>query len=281
VEDDVMAPVITTTSAASLSLDALAELFTRAFETYFYPGITSAHTLARRVACEQIDLLRSLVLRVDGEPAGIALLARRGERAWCGGFGVTMPHRGRGHSHALAAAMVQEAREAGAEQLTLEVLTRNAAALRVYERAGMRIARRLLVVTWRPDEGWAAPEAPALAEADPSALILGHHAALHPAPAAWQREPAALLSLPELRGLALRDGDKVVAYALLQGDEAARLQDFAARDEPAARRLIAALQGRFGSITSVNEPAESPLTPAFLRAGFVVADEQHELTMPL
>lgn len=270
-------PLLTTTPASALSLDALADLFTRSFEAYFYPGITSAHTLARRVAAEQIDLMRSLVLRVDGEPAGVALLARRGERVWCGGFGVTMPHRGRGYSHVLAAAMVQEAREAGAAQLSLEVLTRNAAALRVYERAGMQIARRLLVVTWRPDEHWAAPAAPALEPADPTELVLDHYAALHPVPAAWQREPASLLALPELEGLALREHGVVVAYALLQGDEAARLQDVAARDEPTARRLIAALQARFSSIVSVNEPADSPLTPAFLRSGFVVADEQHEL----
>jgi GNAT superfamily N-acetyltransferase len=276
-------PIISFTPAAGLSLEALADLFTRSFEAYFYPGITSAHTLARRVASEQIDLLRSLVLRVGGEPAGVTLLARRGERMWCGGFGVTMPYRGRGLAHSLAEAMIAEAREAGAERLSLEVLTRNAAALRVYERAGLRIARRLLVVAWRPDDAGATAiaGAPALEAADPADLVLGHFAALHPAPAAWQREPAALLALPELRGLALREGGELTAYALVQGEDSLRLQDLAARDEPAARRLIAALQAGGRPITSVNEPAESPLTPAFLRSGFVVADEQHELALQL
>jgi RimJ/RimL family protein N-acetyltransferase len=274
-------PEISFTPAAGLALDALADLFTRSFEAYFYPGITSTHTLARRVATEQIDLLRSPVLRVDGEPAGVALLARRGERAWCGGFGVTTPFRGRGLAHRLAAALLDEAREAGAERLTLEALTRNTAALKVYERAGLRIVRRLLIVSWRPDDGWAELGADTLEERDPAELVLGRYLALHPVPAAWQREPPALLSLPELRGLALHENGAVIAYALLQGEESARLQDFAARDEPAARRLIAALQARFQGITSVNEPAESPLTPAFLRSGFVVADEQHELMIDL
>jgi ribosomal protein S18 acetylase RimI-like enzyme len=255
-------PTRSFTSAAALSLDALAKLFTRAFEGYFYPGITSTQTLARRVATEQIDLGRSLLLRVDGEPAGIALLARRGERMWCGGFGVVAAHRGRGHGHALAAAMVDEAREAGADHLSLEVLTRNTAALRVYEAAGFALQRRLLLVAWRQDEIWSPPDAPDLAEADPAELVLRHYAALHPAPAAWQREPASLLCLHELRGLALRDGGAVVAYALLQGEESARLQDFAARDEATARALIAALQRRFTAISSVNEPAESPLPRA-------------------
>lgn len=274
-------PEICVTSAAGLSLEALADLFTRSFEGYFYPGITSAHTLARRIATEQIDLLRSLVLRVDGEPAGVALLARRGERLWCGGFGITVTQRGQGLAHRLAEAMVAEAREAGGDCLTLEVLTRNSAALKVYEQAGLQIRRRLLIVAWRPDDARGGVEAPELTAADPAQLVLGHFAALHPAPAAWQREPAALLALPELRGLALREGDETVAYALVQGEESLRLQDFAARDEPTALRLIAALQADSRAITSVNEPAASPLTPAFLRSGFVVADEQHELALQL
>ncbi len=272
----------TITSAAELSLEALADLFTRSFEAYFYPGITSAHTLARRVASENIDLLRSLVLRVDGEPAGLALLAHRGERAWCGGFGVTLPHRGQGLAHTLARALLHEAHEAGADQLALEVLARNTPALHVYERAGMHIARRLLILSWRPaDEPLAQGNTPQLEQADPTELVLGHFAATHPCPAAWQREPASLLVLPELRGLALREGGQLSAYALVQGEESLRLQDFGARDEAAASRLLAALQSQARSITSVNEPADSPLTPAFLRAGFLVADEQHELVSAL
>jgi GNAT superfamily N-acetyltransferase len=270
------------TPASGLSLEALADLFTRSFEDYFYPGITSVHTLARRVAVENINLLHSVVLRVGGEPAGVALLARRGERAWCAGFGITVPHRGQGHAHRLMGALLHEVREAGAERFSLEVLTRNTPALKVYQAAGMAIQRRLLIVSWRPDDSWADdPAAPTLEEANPTELVLRQFAALHHAPAAWQREPAALLALSELRGLALREGGEVVAYALLQGEESARLQDFAARDEPAARALLAALQRRYASILSVNEPAESPLTQAFLRSGFVVADEQHELAMAL
>lgn len=274
---------VTITSAAAFSLEALADLFTRSFEGYFYPGITSAHTLARRVASENIDLLRSLVLRVHGEPAGVALLARRGERAWCGGFGVTPPQRGKGHAHTLAGALLREAHEAGADSLKLEVLTRNRLALRVYEHAGLAITRRLLIVTWRPpdEEQPQGDAAPALEQADPNELLLGHFAAMHPRPAAWQREPATLLALPELRGLALRERGRLTAYALAQGEESLRLQDLGAEDAGAAARLLAALQARAHSITSVNEPADSPLTPAFLRAGFVVADEQHEMEVAL
>lgn len=267
--------------AVSLSLEALAELFTRSFEAYFYPGVTTAAILARRVAVESIDLLHSPVLLVAGEPAGIALLARRGARAWCGGFGIVAAQRGRGYAHAMAAELLRVAREAGAGTLTLEVLTRNTPALRVYEAAGLRITRRLLVLAWRRGDEEPPPLTP-LAELPPDALTLSHFAAMHPAPAAWQREPAALLVAPGLRGMALEEGGAVAAYALVSGDETGlRIGDLGARDEPAARRLLAALQARAAGLTSINEPAESPLTAAFLRAGFVVADEQHELTIAL
>lgn len=276
-----MADSVSFTPAAAMSLEALADLFTRSFEAYFYPGVTTAAVLARRVAVEDIDLLRSPVLRVDGEPAGLALLARRGARAWCGGFGVTLARRGHGYAHQLAAELLRQAREAGCQTFTLEVLTRNAAALRVYEAAGLAITRRLLVLSWRlGDEE--PPPAIALEDRAVDELVLGHFAAFHPEPAAWQRAPAALLALPDLRGLALRDGEDVAAYALVAGDSTGlRLADLGARDEPAARRMLAALQASAASITSVNEPAASPLTPAFLRSGFVVADEQHEMELAL
>ncbi len=275
-----MAETIAFTPASALSLEALADLFTRSFEAYFYPGVTTPQVLARRVVTENIDLLRSAVLLADGEPAGVALLARRAQQAWCGGLGVVMDRRGRGMARQLTAEMIRQAREGGARTLTLEVLTRNSAALRVYEAAGMAITRRLLVLAWRLDAEQP-PEGPTLGAADPEALVMGHFAAFHPARAAWQRAPAALLSQPDLRGLTLHQGGALAAYALVTGDDALRLIDLGARDEPSARQLILGLQACASSITSINEPADSALTPAFLRAGFVVADEQHELRLEL
>jgi len=272
-------------SAGSLSLEALADLFTRSFAEYFYPGVTTPEVLSRRVRVENIDLLASPVITVDGEPAGIALLARRGERAWCGGFGIVLAQRGKGLAHALAGELVARARGAGAQTLELEVLTRNERALRVYERAGMRVVRRLHILSYRLDPD-APPPPPAppmpLAEVEPAQLVLRHFATLHPAPAAWQRDAASLLAQSDMEGLALQAGGGVTAYALVSGDPLnLRIMDLAARDAGAAHLLIGALKARASALLSVNEPADSPLTAAFHRSGFLVADEQHELTMEL
>ncbi|HRC77075.1 MAG TPA: hypothetical protein PLO33_15450, partial [Kouleothrix sp.] len=70
--------------ASAFTLDALADLFTRAFEGYRYAMRVTASLLSDRIAGENIDLHRSLVVLLGGEPAGVALLGLRGAQAWCG-----------------------------------------------------------------------------------------------------------------------------------------------------------------------------------------------------
>jgi ribosomal protein S18 acetylase RimI-like enzyme len=274
-------PGINFAPASNYSLIELANIFTRSFAEYFYPGTTTPETLSRRVREEQIDLRASQVLLVDNAPAGIALIARRGARAWCTGFGVMLEHRGHGYAHLLAAAMLDAARNTAVAHFSLEVLTRNERALRVYERAGLRITRRLLILTWRPGEN--EPPAPPypLASVDPSELVLTAFTTLHPVPAAWQRHPATLLSLTDAQGLLLRNGEQR-AYVIVSGTtDHLRIHDFGAGDASSANLLLGSLKSHARSITSINEPAESPLTAAFLRNGFTVADEQHELEMTI
>src|SRR5205814_1684809 len=115
-----------------------------------------------------------------------------GDRAWCGGFGVTLPFRGRGLAHELAAAMLDQARQAGARGCGLEVLARNQPALKTYARAGFQTLRDLQVLEWRRPQGEAQYKEDeslqsSLARSTPAAL-LAHFAALHHAPAAWQRD---------------------------------------------------------------------------------------------
>ena len=79
-----MSSQVTFSPATAYALDALGEIFTRSFENYLYPMTLTGAILAARARTEQIDLQRSLVMRVGDDPVGIALLGLRGERAWCG-----------------------------------------------------------------------------------------------------------------------------------------------------------------------------------------------------
>lgn len=266
--------------ASTFSLETFADIFTRSFEGYFYPGITTAPILALRTRVEQIDLQRSLVMLVGEEPAGQALLALRAERAWCGGFGVAANFRGRGLSHPLAAAIIDQARQANATAFQLEVLTRNEKAVKTYTRAGLAIRRDLHVFEWRSD-GAALPADTALEEASPAEL-LAHYGRLHPVQAAWQRSLPSLLVRGGMRGLALRQGGELRGYVLYSGGaEAGRIEDLGATDADAAAAVLRGLQGRFPRLLSINEPADSPLTPAFAACGFNESDRQHEMHLAL
>jgi GNAT superfamily N-acetyltransferase len=277
--------------ASSFALDALADIFTRSFEQYFYPGTTSAEILAQRVRVEQIDLYRSLVMLLDDQPAGQALLARRNDHAWCGGFGVMLPLRGRGLSHQLAMAMLEQARQAGARRFSLEVLTRNERAIKTYTRLGLQIRRDLQILEWRRPEGEPRTEnqEPRTenqgqpVEVEEPMRLLDRFAALHPVSAAWQRDLPALLTRGGYRGLALMEAGVTVAYALYQSnaDGIARIEDLGAERADLAADLLRALQGRSQRILTINEPTDSPLMAAFLDVGFNEIDRQHEMWMEL
>lgn len=269
-------------SAASVSLDVLAEAITWAFEGYFYPMRLSGQLLARRVRIEQIDLHASSVLLAEGRPAGVALLALRGERAWCGGFGLAPPLRGRGLAHGLCADMLERARAAGARVCQLEVLTRNRRALQTYTRAGMRPLRDLLLLEWRADP--AAPSAPPHEALEPAApeQLLQHYHALHSGRAAWQRELPSLLARTGSQALALHAPDAARPYLLFAADgQTARVLDIGVRDPAQAGPLLRALQARYAEVLCVNEPADSPLLPLYQAAGFRESDRQHELATSL
>jgi GNAT superfamily N-acetyltransferase len=269
-------------AAGSFSLEALADIVTRSFEAYFYQDVMTAEALARRVREEQIDLWASPVMLLDGAPAGQALIAVRGERAWCGGFGMMRPLRGRGLAHRLAAEMLQQARAAGARSLALEVLTRNEPAIRTYTRAGLRVVRDLRVLEWAaPGAGTDGGGAPAH-DGGSVAEALVHFHALHPRPAAWQRDLPSLLVRQGLECVALARHEGLAAYALLSSRASgARIEDIGAISAAAAAELLTALRERYPRLISVNEPADSPLTAAFDQAGFAEVDRQHEMTIEL
>ena len=274
------------TPATAFSLDALAEIFTRAFAGYYYAQTLTGAMFAAKTRLESLDLHFSPVMLSGGEPCGIAVLGLRGERAWCGGFGVAAPKRGAGLAARLAAEMLGQARAAGARECVLEVLTRNERAIKTYARAGFRTTRDLRILEWRAPEG----RDPAAGQGTTHALIeqaparlLERFSELHPAPAAWQRDLPALLASGKLRGLALGHGERAGAYALLAEtpDGGARVEDLGAVGVEQAAALLRALQPRYARLFSVNEPADSPLTAAFGAAGFVERDRQHDMAIQL
>jgi ribosomal protein S18 acetylase RimI-like enzyme len=157
-------------SAAGFDLERLTELFAASFEGYLVPVAQPTDVLAARIRSEQIDLHLSRVLLVDGEPAGLCLLAQRGWRMRVAAMGIVAGQRGRRLGRALLDDAVAVSRAAGADRLVLEVLSPNQAALALYDSAGFRRQRRLLgfassalPVAAAPEHQLASPESLAAA----------------------------------------------------------------------------------------------------------------------
>lgn len=273
---------LTIVSAATVSLEAYAAAFTSAFRGYHHPVSHNAATLALRVRLEQYDLENSLLGLDRGDVVGVAALAVRGPRGWVAGLAVVPEQRGRGRGRELMSALLGRARGAGLRRLSLEVLTPNSAARRLYEGAGMRVTRDLLVMerpaAWAPDAG----RRPAALREAPAGELLSHFARLHAEPPAWQRELSSLLAA-DLRGLYVGGRKRPRAYALTgRGrDGSTYVSDLAAADAAQAEAMCAALDGVPGALRIVNEPELSPFVAPLLGHGFTEVVRQHEMSVEL
>jgi GNAT superfamily N-acetyltransferase len=270
-------------SAAHIPLEEFAEAFTAGFSGYPIAITFDVSKLSRKARTEQYDLEHSLVAYDDGARVGMAVLAIRGEAGWCGGFGVVPERRGQGLGRRMLAALLKNARAAGLRRLTLEVLDENAAALRLYEGAGLRIARDLLVLEG-PEGGRAESSAAggeALEEAAPSEL-LAHFARLHAVAPTWQRDLPSLFAARS-RGLRLGPRERPRAYALLSEglDGKTYLNDLAAEDAAAARELSARLAHLRADLRVINEPEQSLFVAPLLECGFEESMRQHEMLIEL
>jgi GNAT superfamily N-acetyltransferase len=270
-------------SAVTLPLTIVAETFTRSFEGYFYPMTMTAPLLTTRARVEQLDFSHSLVMLHNDEPAGIAMLACRDRDAWCGGFGIASPFRGRGLARRLGEAMLEQARLVGATRLSLEVLTRNTGAIQVYQALGLSVVRDLHLFEWNGDDaGSQASQAQETCTSAQPHDLLQHFIQLHPVKAAWQRDLPALLVRSGMHGLAWKDDVGHHAYVLFSvRDTTARIEDLGATRAEDAIHILQSLQANYAKLVSVNEPGDSPSSAAFLACNFQEVDRQHEMVIQL
>jgi hypothetical protein len=178
-------------------------------------------------------------------------------------------------------ALVERARAYGLRQLVLEVIEGNDAARRLYEGAGMRVTRDLLVLD-RPEE-YAARAGRGGAPKEASAEeLLRHYWRLHPEPPAWQRELPALLAA-DLRGFYVGERRRPRAYALLgRGrDGNTYVSDLAAASAEHAEEMCAALDRVGGPLKILNEPERGPFAAPLLAHGFKEVLRQHQMSMEL
>ncbi len=122
----------------------LADLFTLGFAGYFMPVNFNEETFRAFVERDGVDLNASRVLLLDGDPAGLALIARRGPVSRLAAIGLAAGARGRGAGSWLMGELLAEARKRGERRMFLEVIAQNEPAIRLYEKSGFTKLRRLL-----------------------------------------------------------------------------------------------------------------------------------------
>lgn len=249
----------------TIPLDHAALAMERGFAGYVIPVRCTAEMLARRIRVEQVDPAASTVFDLEGEPAGILLVARRGRVSCIAGLGLAPPLRRRGLGREVMAGAIAEARARGDERLLLEVILGNGPALALYGGLGFARTRRLASYRHGGD-GAAAGGLEEVAPAVAGQRVAGWSDEGLP----WQLAPQTLgLAAIPLRGFTL--GDRAAALVDDTGAEV-RLAGIAVA--PDARRqgiggtLLRRLRGRFpGRAWTI--PA---LVPEDLAAGLLARD---------
>jgi ribosomal protein S18 acetylase RimI-like enzyme len=146
-QEDFTAGRLVLIPAKQVSFTERARLVNEAYAAYYEPLHVTADQVSRMDQAYDVDLGRSVVAFVGADPVGSTLLSRRGARGWIHSVGTLPAWRRYGIARAMVAQVMAAAAEADVEQLTLEVITQNTPAYRLYESLGFRTRRELL--TWR------------------------------------------------------------------------------------------------------------------------------------
>ena len=165
------------------------------------------------------------------------------------------------------------ARERGATEMLLEVITENAPAIALYEKLGFEHLRELEVLSLADAPGGGGAEEMPLDVAQ--ALI----DARRDEPEPWQREDETLAHLlgREPAPQALVAGDAAAIYRL-NGPTVSLIQ--AAGGDTGLREIAAALRA-LGPVSAVNYPAGGVVATALREAGAEVPLRQFEMVAPL
>ena len=152
------------TPVSGFGLAPTAELINRGFADYVVQFKMTEATLWHAARLDSVDFNASCVVHVDGAPAGVALMARRGWTSRVAAMAVVPEFRRQRAGRALMEYVLAEAKQRGERAMVLEVLTSNTPAVRLYESLEFRRVRRLTSYAGPAPSGLL--PAPGLAEVD-------------------------------------------------------------------------------------------------------------------
>ncbi len=268
--------------ASRYSFAALADIYSRARVDYIVPMPMNARRMEEYIRHYNVDLDASYVaVNEDQIELGVGMLGVRDQRAWITRMGILPEQRGHKVGQLLTGRLIDAAREKRAAQVQLEVIEGNEPAHHLFLKLGFAEIRRLLVIRRPPTaiKDVLAFESEALT-ADDLRLCLDQR----PPGASWIEETPSLLNAGNLSGfrVTLPSGDQ---GWIVFCQTAFQLSHFVlgTPDERVALALLQAVhQANPLQDTKVeNLPVDSPLWPAFQRAGYVETFRRVEMLMTL
>ncbi len=275
-------------SADRVPVAERAALMTAAYADYFVPMRLTSDLVRAMDRFYDVDLPSSVVAFNGDGPIGSVLLSRRGRRGWISGVGVIPAWRRLGVGRRMMMATLDQAQRTGLASLTLEVITRNTAAIALYAGLGFSAGRELL--SWRRPADADPLPIPAEAPVDaPVGEALLACAAWHDQRPGWQSEPDTLHHMAaRLRGYRLDLDGAPAGYCVVSDyGDAVGLMNVGIAPQAAGlragRTLLQALahvyRGRALSI--MNVPADDRLCRVLAALRFLVTVRQIEMTLEI
>lgn len=141
---------ITFQSVLEYGLERANTLCNQGFADYFVPVQIPVAGLLAMARQDSVDLTLSHVVFNDGQPVGVAFIARRGWTSRLAAMAIIPEGRAKGVGEACVRQLLTEAKMHGDKTMTLEVIEQNTPAVRLYEKCGFNIVRRLVGYTGQP-----------------------------------------------------------------------------------------------------------------------------------
>ena len=136
--------LLDTKPASDYPLPDLTQLLNLSFENYLVPVAFNLSQFLTMIRKDSLDLAASRVLLVDEQPAGIALIARRGWTSRLAAMGIVQGQRSKGAGSRFMRKLIDEARERNDHAMVLEVIEQNENAVKLYQKCGFQSVRRMI-----------------------------------------------------------------------------------------------------------------------------------------
>ncbi len=279
---------MTLQTLSGISLERITDAFNQAFSDYFVPMHLSSKQLQRKMYSEGVDLNVSAGAFDGDQLTGLILHGvdtLMGEKtAYNAGTGVLPSHRGHGLTARLYDFILPGLKAQGFSTIQLEVIQKNAPAIRTYEKVGFSITNELPcykgeLAMEKPGNAWHITE---IEEYDWSLFC-----SFWDWKPSWQNACAALDRLTGTsKAFGVFDQQRLVAYLILN-PQTKRIQQFAVDRQYRRQGIATALFGYVAEhvakdVTLINLDGRAAGTLGFLQAlGLSEFLRQYEMTFAI